>query len=370
MTEPTSMPSSLVLFALSFSVLLTFVLLLWAINMVKQRLQRPNSQMPRQALARPSTTAPTSAHVVAQVGASVVLPLRAWLDWVNNQPDRVPHLAAKGPSGSGKTTLVMAVLADRPGKVLICTPKHARDDSWGGAPAVRLTADLSFDAIETTLRAVHHEVKRRNVAGFDAWLTVVLDDYPWIAQECPSASKVVTLVGNMGRSVRVRLILLAQTATVKAWGFEGNGEARANFVFLDVADDHTAVLYRWGKPPEPIDTSRVCELAQRPIPHARWCTLTARDEHREHAQLDAAAAESGNTAEIPLGAEPHFSAQESDVLVSDLPFSAEEIAQITAQIIAGTGKTEIVKAMPRYSGRRHSTYAAFYDRIRAALAIA
>jgi hypothetical protein len=78
------------------------------------------------------------------------------------------------------------------------------------------------------------------------------------------------MVGNMGRSVRVRLILLAQTATVKSWGFEGNGEARSNFVFIDLEEDHSAVIYRWAKQPEPIDTTRVAELAGRPIPPARW----------------------------------------------------------------------------------------------------
>jgi len=363
------MPASLVLFALSFSVLLAFVVLLWAINLVKERLQWPKRQIPRPVLTRTSTHAPSAAPAAAQLDAPPVLPLRTWLDRVNNQPDRVPHIAAKGPSGSGKTTLVLAVLTDRPGKVLICTPKHVRDDPWGGAPAVRLSADLRFDAIETTLRAVHHEVKRRTVAGFDEWLTVVLDDYPWMAQECPSAAKLVTLVGNMGRSVRMRLILLAQTATVKAWGLEGNGDARANFVFLDVAEDHGAVIYRWGKPPEPIDTARVCDLAQRPIPQARWCTLAAIEERNADAPVFHAAAESGNATGIPSAAEPHFSAQESDVLVSTIAFSAEEIARITAQISGGTGKTEIVKAMPRYSGRRHGAYAALYDRIRASLTI-
>ena len=62
-------------------------------------------------------------------------------------------------------------------------------------------------------------------------------------------------------------------------------------------------------------------------------------------------------------------ARESHIPISDLPFSAGEIARITAQISGGTGKTEIVKAMPRYSGHRHGAYAALYDRIRASLAI-
>lgn len=274
MSEPTPMPSSLILFAISFVVLLTFVLVLWAINTIKERLQRRKSPTPRQTALPAHATIPATPAQTPQIGASPLLPLRTWLDRVNNEPDRVPHIAAKGPSGSGKSTLILAALTERSGKVLICTPKNARDDAWGGVPAVRMTADLTFDHIEAALLEVHQEVKRRNVEGFDEWLTVVIDDYPWIAQECPSAAKVVTMVGNMGRSVRVRLILLAQTATVKSWGLEGNGEARSNFVFINLEEDHSAVIYRWGKAPEPIDTSRVAELAQHPIPAIRWWNRT------------------------------------------------------------------------------------------------
>src|SRR4051794_581108 len=99
MTEPTPMPASLVLFALSFSVLLAFVVLLWAINVVKERLLSPKSQLPHHILTRTSTHAPRTAPAAREVGAPPVLPLRTWLDRVNNQPDRVPHIAAKGPSG-------------------------------------------------------------------------------------------------------------------------------------------------------------------------------------------------------------------------------------------------------------------------------
>jgi hypothetical protein len=247
MPEPTPMPSSLVLFAISVLLLLAFVLVLWAINAIKERLQRPKSRTAHPGSTSAGAKIPAPTAQTPQVGAPPMLRLRAWLDRVNNEPDRVPHIAAKGPTGSGKSTLILAALTERSGKVLICTPKHARDDPWGGVPAVRLTGDLTFDHIEAALLDVHQEVKRRNVEGFDDWLTVVIDDYPWVAQECPSAAKVVTMVGNMGRSVRVRLILLAQTATVKSWGLEGNGEARSNFVFIDLEEDHSAVMYRWGK---------------------------------------------------------------------------------------------------------------------------
>lgn len=317
MTAPAPMPSSLILFAISFCILLAFVLLLWLINAVKERLQRPKSQKPYSTSARTPSQTPGATPAPQQIGAPSMLPLREWLDRVNNQPDRVPHIAAKGPSGSGKTTLILAALTERPGKVLVCTPKNERDDSWGGAPAVRLTADLTFDAIESALQSVHHEVKRRNVEGFDDWLTVVIDDYPWIAQECPSAAKVVTMVGNMGRSVRVRLILLAQTATVKSWGFEGNGEARGNFVFIDLEEDHSAAIYRWAKQPEPIDTRCVAELASQPIPAARWWRLAPLSELG-----------SPTTAAVPsVGLSPEHVARVTTWLIYEPNISTREIAR-------------------------------------------
>src|SRR5690349_11422031 len=99
MPEPAPMPSSLVLFAISCGVLLAFVLLLWAINAAKVQLQRPKSHThqprPTPAGATIQASPPSS---TPQVAAPPRLPLRVWLDRVNNHPDRVPHIAAKGPS--------------------------------------------------------------------------------------------------------------------------------------------------------------------------------------------------------------------------------------------------------------------------------
>jgi hypothetical protein len=63
-----------------------------------------------------------------------------------------------------------------------------------------------------------------------------------------------------------------------------------------------------------------------------------------------------------------FLASERDFTISGRAFSIEEIAQIAALIVrGGKGKTAIVQAMPRYSGRKRSAYAACYDRLRAAI---
>src|SRR3712207_3198705 len=48
-------------------------------------------------------------HGPNAVQQSTALSLRHWLDSVNRQPDRIPHLFIEGGSGAGKTTLATAI---------------------------------------------------------------------------------------------------------------------------------------------------------------------------------------------------------------------------------------------------------------------
>jgi energy-coupling factor transporter ATP-binding protein EcfA2 len=202
------------------------------------------------------------------------LALRQWLDLVNNQPDRNPHLVTTGPSGSGKTTLTLAILQDRPGRVMIVTPKSKKADSWGGLPAIRLRReDMSFEPIAAAIDAVYQEMLRRNAEDTDVdedWLTLVIDEFPTVADECKGLSAKVLRMIRLARSVRIRLILLATETTVKALGLEGNGDARNNCIVIETAEDRSATIYRWGKTPNPIDTRPVLQVASRPIPLMRW----------------------------------------------------------------------------------------------------
>lgn len=67
--------------------------------------------------------------------------------------------------------------------------------------------------------------------------------------------------------------------------------------------------------------------------------------------------------EIFSAPEAVFSPQESDFTFSPLNFSPAEIAKITAMVMRGKGKTEVVKAMPRYSGKKHGQYVDYYEMI-------
>ena len=65
--------------------------------------------------------------------------------------------------------------------------------------------------------------------------------------------------------------------------------------------------------------------------------------------------------------ETYFSASESESAPSNPHFSDLEIAQIAAQIALGEKKSKVVQAMPRYSGPKYASYAAYYERLRSAI---
>lgn len=294
------------------------------------------------------------------------LTMRQWLDYVNAQPDRVPHLAVIGPSGSGKTTTTTVVLNDRPGQIVIITAKEG--DHWGGLPYIGIDDDATYTTARATFAQLDAEVKRRLVAAKHNrltadWMTIVLDDFSTLVKECPIAADVVKLVARLGRSLHVRLIMLSDSALVKAIGLEGEGETRSNFAFVRLARGHAGTLEIDGER-VPIDTSQVDAIAKRVQLSARaW--RAPRDPAQELAALhNFPLAETGKFgAEISDGAETSFRALESEFTISETPFSAAEIAQIATLIALGNGKTETIKAMPRYSGRRHAAYVAFYDQI-------
>src|SRR5690349_10977143 len=114
MDDPNA-PSLWLLMGLGMGLMGSFLLLLWAVNALQRWRQRPKSPSTQQARSTPEVTSTSfpSAPATTTQAAATVMSLRAWLDYVNQQPDRVPHLAIIGPSGAGKTTLATAVLHDR-----------------------------------------------------------------------------------------------------------------------------------------------------------------------------------------------------------------------------------------------------------------
>lgn len=317
------------------------------------------------AIAAPVAAAPPPATVPPSADPAV-LSLAAWMSRVNGEPDRSPHLIIAGPSGSGKTTLALAVLQLRPGRVFVTTMKRQREDPWGGLPVVRLgTSEPVFAPLGEAIREVYAEVLRRNQGDADVsddWLTLVIDEYPTIAAEHKGVSDVVLRMLRIARSVRVRLILISTETGVKALGLEGNGDARQNCLFVELNEDRAARMFRWGKPPVPIDTHGVGAIAAAPFaPHRAWLPPSTAISVTPEADT---AAEKAPEVDTP------FSAALRDFTVSGRVFTLSEVVTIAAEIARGEKrKTEIVKLMPGYAGRKHAAYAAFYDRIAESLAV-
>ena len=197
-----------------------------------------------------------------------------WLRVLNAQPDVNPHLAICGPTRSGKTTLVTALLVNRPGQLVICTPKGADTDPWGGFPAVRLSYDaargeVSYAPIGAAIRAVYQEMNRRNAQpGADrAPLTLVIDELTTVNYELRSdgVMEMIARLWTMGASCGVRVITLDPTVNVRGWGIEGRSDLRESLVFVRCQPDKSARYYRWSDEARayPIDTVGLPTLAAR-----------------------------------------------------------------------------------------------------------
>jgi hypothetical protein len=210
---------------------------------------------------------------IVTVGGVRMLAYSAWSQMLNDKPDRRPHTLIVGPTGSGKTTFTRAMLATRTGRVVVLTPKPDPFD-WPGVPIITIDDDGTFGMLSQAFTAIHEELRARLVAAkygrpLADTLTIVCDDWPVLARECTAASDVFKLVGRLGRSLRVRIVVLSQSARVKSLGLDGEGDTVANFARVMLGVDHTATLEQGGRT-LPLDTRLVPTLANQSIAPQRW----------------------------------------------------------------------------------------------------
>jgi hypothetical protein len=193
-----------------------------------------------------------------------------WAAFLNNQPDQVPHVWLFGPTGSGKTSFVCALLGSRGGSVLVITPKLKTSD-WSGATVVSVDDAGSYAPIERAFEALEAEKQRRITAlrseqRLDP-LTVVLDEQAELVAECKAAGPFVRRMGNMGREIKIRVVVLSQYDSVKAGGIEGHGGARANYARVALAAAQPGQpregTLTWGDRQYLLDLSEVPVLAAR-----------------------------------------------------------------------------------------------------------
>lgn len=234
----------------------------------------------------PAAPAPPDYGAALADDPDAPLTAEEWLRLLNDEADKIPHLAVYGPSGSGKSTLVLALLQGRVGRLVICTPKNAQDDPWGGFPAVRLGVtddeEPNFAPIGDAVEAVYREMNRRN-AGTSTDrtpITLVVDELTSVVYELKARDLQAKLIRLwlMGRSVRIRLITMDPTANVKGWGLDGRGDVRESIGFVRCERDKSAML---GELDElrsgdgvALDTAEVPTLAARGLNAGRvWVPL-------------------------------------------------------------------------------------------------
>jgi hypothetical protein len=175
-----------------------------------------------------------------------------------------------------------------------------------------------------------------------------------------------------GAKANIKTWVLTQSAQVRPLGLEGKGDLRDSLLFLYLGEQAlercpacatqaypAAIEYRGTI--QPIDTSPLPVYARLPVAEqARWLWQPPAPPRSPIAEDDAGALEQEPAFPGVGNAETDISALECSETISDLPFSVPDIARLGALLLAGKRKTEIVQAMPGYSGRKHRIYCAYY----------
>lgn len=128
---------------------------------------------------------------------------------------------------------------------------------------------------------------------------------------------------------------------------------------LQTANPIELVLLAHYRQDDPLEVERSIHKALRPF-HARgeWFNLPTDDIMRVFADYNTMA-----LVDTLMDVE-----QQAEVSIEIEPvYRAEEFHAMAALIAGGNGKTESVKAMPGYTGRRHSYFVALFDFVKSSL---
>jgi hypothetical protein len=213
------------------------------------------------------TRAPSQSVRYVEIGSAPKEPAtlppmseRDWLALLNHRPDTHPHLLIAGKTGSGKTTFSRAVLSQRTGDVCILNPKNNIDD-WRPLPYVAFDSDGTFSTMAATLDDLRRELIRRT--GDETPLTVICDDASIIAQSSETKQPYLDFIraaARLGRSKRLRLLVLAHETTAAAMGIHGEAGLLDNFTRIAVDKSHDATIIL--DEPQPLATRAVPALAR------------------------------------------------------------------------------------------------------------
>jgi hypothetical protein len=97
-------------------------------------------------------------------------------------------------------------------------------------------------------------------------LTIVLDEAPDLADEVSGTGDLIRKLGQMGRDLKMRMLVLSTSELVGDLGLKGRGRARANYAWVSlqpaVQGQRSATL-AWGTTESDLDLKLTWSLAQQ-----------------------------------------------------------------------------------------------------------
>jgi len=173
-------------------------------------------------------------------------------DWhrLNTEYNDFPHLFLLGKTGAGKSYVSDRLVRFLDGYCIVISPKKMPADFQGlqvvGLPYDYRAIHRALVALEKLMVEREAEMQQTGFTDFQP-INVILDELPVSSSGCKDLEldllKPLKTLIRAGRTSKIRLIILAQGAEVKALGIEGEGGLRDSLTYVYLkgfVEDHAA----------------------------------------------------------------------------------------------------------------------------------
>ena len=162
-------------------------------------------------------------------------------DWhrLNTEYNDFPHLFLLGKTGAGKSYVSDRLVRFLDGYCIVISPKKLPADFQGlqvvGLPYDYRAIHRALVALEKLMVEREAEMQQTGFTDFQP-INVILDELPVSSSGCKDLEldllKPLKTLIRAGRTSKIRLIILAQGAEVKALGIEGEGGLRDSLTYV------------------------------------------------------------------------------------------------------------------------------------------